>query len=96
MRRDWLSVVGAKYVGKEELSGQFFDKWSEPESQTDYYATTDAKQIPRRHVEDRAFFKDFIMNTFSEEYIAENIFALPSYCTGTACPATSTCAKFTK
>jgi hypothetical protein len=94
MRRDWLSVAGAKYVGKEELSGQIFDKWTETDSTTDYWATTDAKQVPRKHAEDNAFFKDFIMNTYSEEYIAESVFALPGYCTGAVCPETSACKRF--
>ena len=48
LKRDWLS--GAKYEGTENLSGEFFDKWSLADgNSTDYYyATTDSKQVPRR------------------------------------------------
>lgn len=90
LKRDWLS--GAKYVGKEDLSGQTFDRWTDTADETDYWATTDAKQVPRKLVEGNQIFKDFIMNTFSEEYIPDATFALPSYCSGT-CPG-DRCAKF--
>jgi hypothetical protein len=48
LKRDWLST--ANYIGKEELSGQIFDRWTEPVTVTDYWATTDEKQIPRKLV----------------------------------------------
>ena len=95
LKRDWLK--GAKFVGKEDLNGQIFNKFTDADSQTDYWATTDTKEIPRKLVEGGQIFKDFIMNTFSEEYIAETIFALPSYCNEAAdCPASSACSRFRK
>jgi len=81
-------------MGKDTLNGQVFNKFTDSDSKTDYWATTAAQQVPRRLVEDASVIKDFIMNTYSEEYIADNIFALPSYCTGNICPETSKCAAF--
>lgn len=92
LKRGWLA--NAKFVGKDELSGQIFDKFRDSDSDVDYWATTDAKQLPRKLVEDGAIFKDFIMNTYSEEYIADSVFALPSYCGDNVCPESSKCAKF--
>lgn len=64
LKRTWLA--GSKFVGKDELSGQFFNKFVDEESQVDYWATTDATTVPRKLVEGGAIYKDFIMNTYSE------------------------------
>jgi len=90
LRRDWLKVT--KFAGRDELSGQFFNKFVSTEDEIDYWATTDAKTIPRKLVEGGENFKDFIVNTYSEDNIPDNIFALPSYCDGTKCPAVLDCA----
>ena len=78
LRRDWL--MGSKFAGKEDLSGQTFDKFVDAEAQIDYWATTDSLQIPRKLIMGKAITKDFIMNTFSTEYIADSVFAAPSFC----------------
>ena len=90
MRRDWLKE--ASFVGKDELSGQFFNKWNI--EGRDYWSAITDQQTPRKLVEGGQIFKDFIMNTYSEENIEYSIFALPSYCTGAICSATSVCGKF--
>lgn len=91
LKRTWLA--NSKFVGKDELSGQFFDKFRDSDSNVDYWATTDARQLPRKLVEGGSVYKDFIMNTYSEEYIADSVFALPSYCGDNICPKTSECAS---
>lgn len=58
-----------------------------------YWATTDAKRIPRKMIEVGSRFKDFIMNTYSEEYMPDSIFALPSYCSSALCPDSTICGK---
>jgi hypothetical protein len=92
LKREWLS--NSKFVGKEELSGQFFNKFTDTDAQTDYWSAIDEKQTPRKLVEGSQIFKDFIMNTYSEEYISDATFALPSYCGTNVCPETSRCARF--
>ncbi len=93
LRRDWLR--NAKFSGKDELSGQIFNRFIDSDSKTDYWATTDSRQVPRKLAEGGEIFKDFILNTYSEDYIADSIFALPSYCSGAAdCPASSECGRF--
>ena len=78
MRRDWLR--DADFVGKEELRGQDFYHWRNAPADTDWWETIDGKHTPRRAMEDSLLIKDFIMNTYSEEYIASSIFDLPSFC----------------
>ena len=58
-----------------------------------YYSKKDSKNTPRRINEGKSVEKDFIMSTYSENEIPDNVFALPSYCTST-CPPTTICGKF--
>ncbi len=93
LKRDWLK--NAKFSGKDELNGQIFNRFIDSDSKTDYWATTDSRQVPRKLAEGGEIFKEFILNTYSEDYIADSIFALPSYCSGAAdCPASSECGRF--
>jgi len=46
LRQDWLR--NAKFAGKEDLSGQSFNKFVDVEGKIEYWATTDSKQISRR------------------------------------------------
>lgn len=65
LKRDWLSR--SVYKGKEDLSGEYFNKWSDAEEGSDYWAAINTKQVPRRLAEGNgAMVKDFIMNTYSE------------------------------
>ena len=59
-----------------------------------YWTTTDDKNIPRKMDEGGNRIKDFIMNTYSEDAIPEEVFRLPSYCSDKMCPSTSACGKF--
>ncbi len=88
-------MAGADYLGKEDLSGQTFNKYN-IDGDIFYWTTTDAKQTPRRLFEDSSITKDFIMNTYSEEYISDRVFALPSYCTKELCPKSSLCGELQK
>jgi len=47
MRRDWLKE--ASFVGKDELSGQFFNKWNI--EGRDYWSAITDQQTPRKLVE---------------------------------------------
>ena len=89
MRRDWLKT--AKFMGTDSLRGQDFYHWRVEEGDTDWWETIDGKHTPRRSEEDHYLFKDYIMNTYSEEYISSSIFDLPSYCADA-----KKCAKGTK
>lgn len=64
LRRDWLR--NAKFVGRDDLAGQTFNKFIDTEGAIEYWATTDSKQIPRKLIEDNERIKDWIMNTYSE------------------------------
>jgi hypothetical protein len=46
LKRDWLK--NAKFDGKEDISGQTFNKFVDTEEKIDYWATTDSDQIPRK------------------------------------------------
>lgn len=90
MRQDWLKT--SVFGGKELISGEYFNKWTMDEAMTRYWSTIDSKQIPRKITEDNLLIKDFIMNTYSEEYIASSVFELPSYCSpSNLCPSDSKC-----
>lgn len=90
LKRDWLK--NAKFAGKEDISGQTFNKFVDAAEQIDYWATTDSAQIPRKLIEGGKLTKDWIMNTYSEDPIADSIFALPDYCSpSNLCPKTSKC-----
>ena len=78
MRRDWLK--NSRFVGKEDIQGQSFNHFAVDEAMTDYWETVDGKHIPRKITEDKLLIKDFIMNTYSEEYISSSIFDLPAFC----------------
>jgi len=91
LKRNWLG--NAKFVGKEDLSGQTFNKFVDADAQIEYWETSDSRRIPRRMIELRTLTKDYIMNTYSEEYIEDSIFSVPSYCSqSNVCPGN--CAKF--
>jgi hypothetical protein len=93
LKRDWLK--NSKFAGTDIISGQTFNKFVDTAGAVEYWSTTDKDQIPRKLIEDNERIKDWIMNTFSEEYIAASIFALPSYCSSSnLCPADSKCGKF--
>lgn len=49
LRRDWLR--NAKFSGVDELNGQFFNRFIDSDSKTDYWASLDGKQVPRKLVE---------------------------------------------
>lgn len=60
-----------------------------------YWATMDSKRIPRKLDEGGTRIKDFIMNTYSEDPIPDEVFHLPEYCqSSNACPSTTVCGKF--
>jgi hypothetical protein len=87
LRRDWLA--NTKFAGKEDISGTTFNKFVWPEEELEYWETTDSRRIPRRMIQESTITTDYIMNTFTEEEIADSIFALPSYCGSSFCPAAS-------
>jgi hypothetical protein len=92
-KRDWARF--SKFAGKEDLSGQTFNKFVDEEDMIEYWTTIETPNIPRKLYEDKILIKDYIMNTYSEGPINEEVFALPSFCSPTKwCPKESRCGRF--
>lgn len=60
LSRDWMK--GGSFAGKDELDGQFFNKWTI--DGREYWAAINDQQTPRK-LTDGGLFKDFILNTYS-------------------------------
>lgn len=94
LKRDWTQTL--TFAGIDELDGKFFNKYTKEGEGVQYWTTTeaaDARQIPRKLVEEKMIFKDFILNEYTEKEIPLSVFNLPPFCAGSVCPASSECGK---
>ena len=93
LKPDWPSQ-GFKYVGKDEIDGEVFDKFRNEEDKTGYWVTQE-EQIPRKISELDKYYRDQYEHTYRELPIPDSIFALPKFCNGAPlCPADSKCGQF--